>query len=64
MTTQVVVASFLGCVLSGIVPLVNGEAVVVSGALLVGRPNLVPLVLACGCGQMLAKVGLYGLARW
>jgi membrane protein YqaA with SNARE-associated domain len=60
----VIFASFLACALSGFVPLVNGEAVVVSAAVLVGRTHAALLVIACACGQMLSKVGLYGLARW
>jgi membrane protein YqaA with SNARE-associated domain len=49
---------------SGFVPLVNGEVIVVGAALLVAPPQLVPLVLACACGQMLAKLALYTAARW
>lgn len=56
--------AFLSSVISGLVPLVNGE-VVVAGAALAATPDArLPLLAACAAGQMLAKTCLYGLARW
>jgi membrane protein YqaA with SNARE-associated domain len=64
MSAHVLVGSFFTCVLSGFVPLVNGEVVVVGAALLLPAAERVPLVLLCASGQMLAKLILYALARW
>ncbi|MEJ2207035.1 MAG: hypothetical protein P8170_23375 [Gemmatimonadota bacterium] len=53
-----------GTAVSGIVPLVNAELLVVAAA--VAAPGLgVPLVVAVStAGQMSTKTLLYGLARW
>lgn len=56
--------AFLSCAVSGVVPLVNAELVVLTTALLVPRSLLVLLIVACATGQMLAKAGIYACARW
>lgn len=64
MDTEVVFGAFLSCLLSGVVPLVNGEVVAVAAALLVTPSARRPLVLACVAGQMIAKGGVFAAARW
>ncbi len=64
MTSHVLGAAFLSSMLSGFVPIVNGEAVAVSAALLVPPGMRSVLLCACVAGQMLSKFFLYGLARW
>lgn len=64
MSGTLIGGAFLSSVISGLVPLVNGE-VVVAGAALAATPDArLPLLGACAAGQMLAKTCLYGLARW
>ncbi len=64
MTSQVLGGAFLSSMLSGFVPIVNGEVVAVSAALLVPPGMRSALLFACVTGQMLSKFCLYGLARW
>lgn len=64
MSGPLIGGAFLSSVISGLVPIVNGE-VVVAGAALAAAPGArLPLLFACTAGQMLAKICLYGLARW
>ncbi|HUR20386.1 MAG TPA: hypothetical protein VMZ90_06215 [Vicinamibacterales bacterium] len=64
MSGALIGGAFVSSVISGLVPLVNGE-IVVAGAALASTPDArLPLLAACALGQMLAKTGLYGLARW
>ena len=54
----------IGTAVSGILPLVNAELLVV-GAALAAPAVGVPLVVAVStCGQMLTKTLLFALARW
>ncbi len=54
----------LGCVVSGVVPVVNAELLVAGAA--VAAPGLgVPLLAAVSAtGQMITKTGLFVVARW
>lgn len=64
MNSQLILGAFLSSVLSGFVPIVNGEVVAVTAAMLVTPDAHGPLLAACVGGQMLAKLCLYGIARW
>lgn len=55
---------FLSCLLGGVVPLVNVEAVVLAAAVLLEPSELPLLVGVVTAGQMVAKTALYGVARW
>lgn len=55
---------FLSCLLGGVVPLVNVEAVVLGAAILLEPSELPLLVGTVTAGQMTAKTALYGVARW
>lgn len=64
MSGTLIGGAFLSSVISGLVPIVNGE-VVLAGAVLAATPDARLAVLAaCAAGQMLSKICLYGLARW
>ena len=64
MSGALIGGAFLSSVISGLVPIVNGE-VVVAGAVLAATPDAtLPVLMACAAGQMLAKTLLYVLARW
>lgn len=57
-------ALFVATVVSGVVPLVNAEVVVVAAAAAVPTA-VVPVVVAVStAGQMLTKTWLFALARW
>lgn len=57
-------ATLIIAVLSGLVPLVNGELYLVAAVLLVGAPApALALALLVAVGQMIAKVVLYYTAR-
>lgn len=64
MSGPLIGGAFLSSVISGLVPLVNGELVVAGAALAAPPDARLPLLAACTAGQMLAKICLYGLARW
>ena len=64
MNDHLILGAFLSSILSGFVPLVNGEVLAVTAALLVTPAAHIPLIMACAGGQVLAKIGLYGVARW
>ena len=53
-----------GAVLSGVIPLVNAELLVVGVAAAVPAAAIPLVAIVCGSGQMLSKSMLYGLARW
>ena len=63
MTGQVIVGAFFSSLLSGVVPLVNGEAVAIGAALLVAPEGRVLLVLVCVAGHLMSKGALYWVAR-
>lgn len=64
MSGALIGGAFVSSVISGLVPIVNGE-VVVAGAALAATPDArLSLLVVCAAGQMLAKTCLYGLARW
>lgn len=54
----------IGCVVSGVVPVVNAELLVVAAAVAVPAVGIPGVVLASTGGQMLGKTLLFGLARW
>lgn len=61
---EIISALLVGCVVSGVVPLVNAELLVVAAAVAV-PPAALPLVVAASTvGQMVSKTLLFGLARW
>lgn len=64
MSATLIGGAFVSSVISGLVPLVNGEVVVAGAALAAAPEARLPLLAACALGQMLAKTGLYCLARW
>lgn len=64
MNGQLIFGAFLSSVVSGFVPVVNGELVAVTAAVLVTSDAHGWLLAACVSGQMLAKLVLYGIARW
>jgi membrane protein YqaA with SNARE-associated domain len=53
----------LGCVMSGVVPLVNAELLVIAAAVAVPAPGLPLVVIVATAGQMLSKTMLFELAR-
>jgi membrane protein YqaA with SNARE-associated domain len=60
----VIVGAFLACVVGGLLPWLNTEIVVTGAALLLTPPEIALLVSLATVGNMLAKTGVYGLARW
>ena len=64
MSAELLLGLFVGAAISGVVPLVNAELLVV-GAAAVAPAGAIPLVaLVSAAGQMLTKTALYGVARW
>lgn len=63
MNLELVGSVFLTSVLSGVVPLVNAE-IIVAAAAAASPTDVYAIVIATSVGQMIAKVGLYALARW
>jgi len=61
---NVVIGAALVCAAGGILPWINSELALVGAALLLPRPALLVLVLACAMGQMVAKLALYGATCW
>jgi membrane protein YqaA with SNARE-associated domain len=55
---------FLGSIVSGLIPFINSEILVVGVAVLVPSGAIPVVAVVAGVGQMMAKVLLYGLARW
>ncbi len=53
----------LGCVISGVVPLVNAELLVVAAAIAVPTPAIPLVVMVATVGQMLTKTLLFEVAR-
>lgn len=64
MNAQLIFGAFVSSVISGFVPVVNGEVVAVTAAMLATPDAHGLLVAACVSGQMVAKLCLYGIARW
>jgi len=57
-------ATLIVSVLSGLLPLVNGEVYLIAAILVAGDPTIaLVLALLVAVGQMIAKVGLYYTAR-
>lgn len=52
------------CLAGGIFPWINAEVAVVAAALVLPEAYVPFLVGSCALGQMTAKAGVYGLARW
>lgn len=61
---EILGALLFGCVVSGVVPLVNAELLVVAAAVAVPPAALPLVVVASTVGQMVSKTLLFGLARW
>lgn len=55
---------FVGAAISGVLPLVNAELLVMAAAAAVPGGAVLVLALVTTAGQMVTKTGLYGLARW
>ena len=64
MEIAVFLSAFTASVASGLVPFVNAEVVVAAAAVAVPWPQVWLVTLVCTLGQMIAKAGLYALARW
>lgn len=64
MEIAVLSSAFVASVASGVVPFVNAEVVVVAAAVAVPASQQWLVVTVCSLGQMIAKAGLYALARW
>jgi len=60
---ELVASVFLGSIASGAIPFINAEAIVLA-AVLASPADAYAFAAASTLGQMLAKVVLYGLARW
>ena len=57
-------SAFVASVVSGFIPFVNAE-VVVAGAAVAAPPGyMIPVIVVCSVGQMLAKVALNAGMRW
>jgi membrane protein YqaA with SNARE-associated domain len=57
------VGAAMTCVVSGFLPWINAELVVVGTALLLPPAAVPPLVIGCAMGQMASKAGVYGISR-
>jgi membrane protein YqaA with SNARE-associated domain len=63
-TVGIYLATLIVSVLSGLVPLVNGEVYLIAAILVAGDPAIaMVLALLVAVGQMIAKIGLYHAAR-
>jgi membrane protein YqaA with SNARE-associated domain len=54
----------LGSIVSGMIPFINSEILVVGVAVLVPSGAIPVVAVVASVGQMMAKLLLYGLARW
>ena len=61
--SEMLVGLALGCLLSGVVPLVNAELLVIAAAVAVPTAALPLVVIVATTGQMLSKTALFELAR-
>jgi membrane protein YqaA with SNARE-associated domain len=59
----IVLSTFTGCLVGGMLPFMNTEVLVLSAAALAPSSAALPLIVAATCGQMLGKVVLYVAAR-
>lgn len=60
---EILSALLIGCLLSGVIPLINAE-LLVAGAAVASPTAALPLVVAVATvGQMITKTGLFELAR-
>ena len=64
MEIAILSSAFAASVASGLVPFVNAEVVVAAAAVAVPRSQQWLAVTVCALGHMIAKAGLYALARW
>ncbi|MEM7414695.1 MAG: VTT domain-containing protein [Gemmatimonadota bacterium] len=62
--TETMIGLFAAAVLSGIVPLVNAEILVISAAALVPALGVPVVAVVSTVGHMSSKALLFGLARW
>lgn len=63
-TVGIYLATLIVSVLSGLIPLVNGEVYLIAAILVAGDPPIaLVLALLVAVGQMIAKIGLYYTAR-
>jgi membrane protein YqaA with SNARE-associated domain len=61
---SVLMGAALACAAGGVLPWISSEAAVAAAVLLLPAGWRTILVVACALGQIAAKSGLYGLARW
>lgn len=52
------------CLAGGVFPWINAELAVIAAAVVLPEAYFPLLVGSCAAGQMAAKCGVYGLARW
>jgi len=64
MTEHVILGAFVGCLLGGLLPWINSEVIVGGAALALAVEQAAWLAVAAAAGQMIAKTGVYCLARW
>lgn len=64
MSDHVLLGALVATALGGVFPWINAELVVVGSAVLVPPEQLPLLVLAGASGHLVAKSGVYGLARF
>jgi membrane protein YqaA with SNARE-associated domain len=64
MSIELLGGLFLGAAVSGVIPLVNAELLVVAAAAAGPPGTVLILALTTTLGQMVTKTGLYGVARW
>lgn len=64
MEIAVLTSAFAMSVVSGLIPFVNAEVLVAGAAVAVPPGYVIPVIVLCSAGHMVAKVGLYAGARW
>jgi membrane protein YqaA with SNARE-associated domain len=64
MSIELLGGLFLSAAVSGVIPLVNAELLVVAAAAAAPAGTILILALTTTLGQMVTKTGLYGVARW
>lgn len=62
MSVEIVGGAFVSSVVSGVIPLVNGEAVAIVSSLAVEPWARLPLLVACVTGHLLSKFTLFWIA--
>jgi membrane protein YqaA with SNARE-associated domain len=61
---HLILGTFAGCVVGGVLPWINTEVILTGAALLAAPNDIAALVLAAAAGQTFAKSAVYALARW